>query len=118
VKDDVKLLASLVTVFSTERPSEEVILLASEYPRMAIIDRFDPIQKDHPSDQSVTQRITDAIKELKPVTGEVLTLFFGSLKDKSQLERVVVSLREEYPDLSDIDLRFGSQPEALILEVE
>ncbi|MDD4355388.1 MAG: DAK2 domain-containing protein [Candidatus Izemoplasmatales bacterium] len=118
VKDDVKLLASLVTVFSTERPSEEVILLASEYPRMAIIDRFDPVQKDHPSDQSVTQRITDAIKELKPVTGEVLTLFFGSLKDKSQLERVVVSLREEYPDLSDIDLRFGSQPEALILEVE
>lgn len=120
VKDDVTLLASLVTVFSTEKPSDEVILRAANYPRIFRIASFDWL--DGPNkpiiEQLMIKKIQEALEELKPVMGEVLTLFFGANQSRAQMKRLIGAIEQEYPELAEVELRFGSQPEALILAIQ
>jgi dihydroxyacetone kinase-like predicted kinase len=107
VKDDVALLASLVTVFSTDMPSVEVILSAASYSRMARIET-----------DSDLATICLAIDGLNPMLGEVLTLFFGRGQDRKAMEDTMGQIKQTYPELAEVELFFGGQSEFLILSIE
>jgi hypothetical protein len=107
VKDDVALLASLVTVFSTDMPSAEVIQSAASYSRVVRIEA-----------DSDLSAICLAIDGLKPMMGEVLTLFFGRGQDRKAMEERMEQVKRRYTELAEVELFFGGQSEFLILSIE
>lgn len=121
--EELRVLASLIAVSTSEKPTPEEVAKAAGYPRIATLDHRDslvdageevlPVNRDH-----FKTSLFRAVSNLKPQQGEVLTLYYGKAISRRILERYLPVLKEEFPCLENLELYFGGQDLPLILSVE
>ncbi|MDW7740624.1 MAG: DAK2 domain-containing protein [Bacillota bacterium] len=123
VDEEARVLASLVSLYSPEKPTPEVVREAADYPRIASIirksDHFMISLSSSPGyEGDYRDCLFQAVLLLKPQIGEVLTLYYRAPTDRRKLEEILPGLKEEFPSLETIDLYFGGQEIPLVITIE
>jgi len=123
VEEEARILASLVSLYSPEKPTPEVIREAADYPRIADLirknDHFMILTSSSPGyEGNHRDCLYQAVSLLKPQIGEVLTLYYGQPADRKKLEALLPGLKKKFPALETIDLYYGGQEIPLILTIE
>ncbi|MDY6827550.1 MAG: DAK2 domain-containing protein [Bacillota bacterium] len=123
VEGEARILASLVSLYSFEKPSPEDIRVAAGYPRIARLveeDGFYKIMSINTSERigSFSDGLSRAVETLEPQLGEVLTIYYDRPERRRELEILQTSLQKNFPMLEAVDLYFGGQEIPLILSVE
>jgi len=123
ITGECRVLAALVAVYATKRPSAEIIEETSRHPRIARIDETDDAFVALTSggrirDNDLLAVLEKTVKELSPESGETLTVYYGSLASRKRLEGLVARIEEIFPLLESVDLYYGGQDAPFIVSVE
>jgi hypothetical protein len=123
LKEEVRLLASLLSVCSLRKPSLEILQRASEYPRIAKLIKndglYEIIAEGAPVGQwELQETLIRAVSSLNPRAGELLTIYYGLECNRPKFEEHLPLLQKEFPILDDIELYFGGQEIPFIISLE
>jgi dihydroxyacetone kinase-like predicted kinase len=122
LKEEVRVLAALLSMYSARKLSVAEIYRAAFYPRTARITGSGSsysASNDHPAGApgKLREVLVRAVAALEPMKGEVLSLFYGRHERRTLIEKNIPPLLKEFHFL-DIEIHYGGQDFPLVLAVE
>lgn len=123
LEDEARVLAALVSVYGAARPDEKTVREAAGYPRNVNIVQLGYTFEAREDGNTVAkgglkETLAQAIRFLKPQSGEVLTLYYGRPGGRPEAEAFLPYLLEEFDVLEGIELYFGGQEFPLVVSIE